>query len=200
MSKLGMSSLLLTSFLVFVLGTIVVLAADAVKGDSPDTMNIYSYVMKDIDGKSVSLEQYKGKVLLIVNVASKCGYTPQYKTLEQIYEKYKDRGFVILGFPANNFRSQEPGTDAEIKQFCTVNYNVQFPMFSKISVIGDDIHPLYRYLTSKESDPEFSGRIRWNFEKFLIDRKGKIIARFPSATPPDDITVISAIDKALKPE
>lgn len=195
-----MSSLFLISFWVCVLGIILVLAVGAVKGVSQNARNVYSFEMKNIDGKNVSLADYKGKVLLIVNVASKCGYTPQYKALEQIYEKYKDQGFVILGFPANNFHSQEPGTDAEIKQFCTVNYNVQFPMFSKISVIGDDIHPLYKYLTSKESDPEFPGKIRWNFEKFLIDRKGNVIARFPSATPPDDMTVISAIDKALKSE
>lgn len=159
--------------------------------------SIYNFTMKDIDGKDVPLSDYKGKVVMVVNVASKCGYTPQYKQLEQVYEKYKDKGFVILGFPANNFGSQEPGTNVEIKQFCTANYGVSFPMFAKISVKGDDTHPLYQYLTSKEDDPQFGGPISWNFNKFLIGRDGKIINRFESKIKPDDAQVTQDVEKAL---
>ncbi|MGH9916981.1 MAG: glutathione peroxidase, partial [Pyrinomonadaceae bacterium] len=141
---------------------------------------------------------YKGKVVLFVNVASKCGFTPQYEGLQKLYTKYKDQGFVILGFPANNFHGQEPGTNAEIKEFCSTKYNVSFPLFSKISVKGDDIDPLYKFLTSKETNPEFSGEITWNFNKFLIDRTGKIIARFDSKITPEDNKVTSVIEAALK--
>jgi len=160
--------------------------------------SIYDFTVKDIDGKDVKLENYKGKVVLIVNVASKCGFTPQYEGLQKIYTKYKDQGFVILGFPANNFMGQEPGTNEEIKQFCSLNYNVTFPMFSKISVKGKDIAPLYQYLTEKETNPEFSGKISWNFNKFLIDRQGKIVARFGSRAKPESQEVIAAIEKALE--
>jgi glutathione peroxidase len=160
--------------------------------------SIYDFEMKNIDGKPVPLSQFKGKVILIVNVASKCGFTPQYKGLQEIYNKYKDRGFVILGFPANNFREQEPGTNEQIKEFCTTNYGVEFPMFAKISVLGDDIHPLYRFLTQKKNDPTASGDIRWNFDKFLVDRKGTIINRFQPKTTPTDPGLIEAIEKALK--
>lgn len=160
--------------------------------------SIYDFTVKDIDGKDVKLENYKGKVVLIVNVASKCGFTPQYEGLQKIYTKYKDQGFVILGFPANNFMGQEPGTNEEIKQFCSLNYNVTFPMFSKISVKGKDIAPLYQYLTEKETNPEFSGKISWNFNKFLIDREGKIVARFGSRAKPESQEVIAAIEKALE--
>ena len=159
--------------------------------------SIYDFTMKDIDGKDVKLEQYKGKAILIVNVASKCGFTPQYEGLEKIYSRYKDKGFVILGFPANNFMGQEPGTNEEIKQFCSLNYNVTFPMFSKISVKGKDIAPLYKYLTEKETNPEFSGKISWNFNKFLVDRDGKIVARFGSRAKPESEEVIQAIEKVL---
>ena len=160
--------------------------------------SIYSFTMKDIDGKDTNLGQYRGKVLLLVNVASKCGLTPQYEGLEQLYLKYKDRGFAILGFPANNFAGQEPGTNEEIKQFCTLKYKVSFPMFAKISVKGADIHPLYKFLTSKESNPEFGGDIGSNFSKFLVDRNGKVIARFETREKPEGEKVTQAIEKTLK--
>ena len=162
------------------------------------TASIYDFEMMDIDGNQVSLSQFKNKVILIVNVASKCGLTPQYQGLQEIYSKYRGKGFVILGFPANNFLKQEPGTNAEIKDFCSVNYGVQFPMFSKISVLGEDIHPLYRFLTGKETNPEFAGKIRWNFDKFLVDKNGTIINRFHPKTKPQDPDVIKAIEAALK--
>lgn len=159
--------------------------------------SIYSFTLKDIDGKDTSLGQYRGKVVLLVNVASKCGLTPQYEGLEKLYLKYKDRGFTILGFPANNFAGQEPGTDEEIKSFCSLKYNVTFPMFSKISVKGTDIHPLYKYLTDKETNTEFGGDIKWNFNKFLVDKNGRIIARFEPQVKPESEPVSQAIDKAL---
>jgi glutathione peroxidase len=155
---------------------------------------IYDFAMKDIDGKTVPLGQYRGKVLLVVNVASRCGNTPQYAALEQLYTKDKDRGLVILGFPANNFGGQEPGTEAEIKEFCTLNYGVNFPMFSKISVKGDDIDPLYKWLIS-QVEPQKD--IDWNFAKFLVGRDGKVIARFPAKMKPDAPEVTEAIEKAL---
>ena len=163
----------------------------------PPAKSIYEFRMKDIDGKDVKLDAYKGKVLLVVNTASKCGYTPQYEGLQAIFDKYKGQGFTILGFPANNFGGQEPGTEAEIKEFCTLKYKVTFPMFAKISVKGEDQHPLYTYLTSKETDPAFAGDITWNFNKFLIDRDGKIIARFSSKDTPESETVTKAIESAL---
>jgi glutathione peroxidase-family protein len=159
--------------------------------------NIYQFIMTDIDGKAVHLSEYKGKVVLIVNAASRCGFTPQYEGLEKIYLKYKDKGFVILGFPANNFLGQEPGTDQEIKTFCSLKYNVTFPMFSKISVKGADIHPLYAYLTGRDTDPEFGGTITWNFNKFLIDKKGKIVNRFDSKVTPEDPKLIGEVEKYL---
>ncbi len=158
----------------------------------------YKFKMRDIDGKDVSLGKYKGKLLLVVNVASKCGYTPQYEGLENIYNKYNAQGLEVLGFPANNFGSQEPGTEAEIKQFCESKYKVTFPMFAKISVKGEDQHPLYKFLTSKETDPQFAGEISWNFNKFLVDRKGNIVARFSSKDTPESEAVTSAIEKYLK--
>ncbi len=148
--------------------------------------------MNSIDGTPVPLASFKGKVTMIVNVASRCGYTPQYAALESVYEKYRDRGFAIAGFPANNFGSQEPGTNAEIKQFCSAKYNVKFPMFSKISVKGADEDPLYKYLTGVNG-----GDIQWNFTKFLVDRNGKVIQRFESAVTPDSPEVLAAIEKAL---
>jgi glutathione peroxidase len=160
--------------------------------------SVLDFTMKNIDGQEVKLSDYSGKVLLLVNVASKCGYTPQYKGLEAVYEKYKEQGLVIMGFPANNFFWQEPGTDEEIKTFCSTKYNVTFPMFAKISVKGGKIHPLYKFLTSKETNPEFSGSISWNFNKFLADRSGKIIARFGSKDEPESPKVIQAIEQALK--
>ena len=156
-----------------------------------------AFRMETLDGLEMDLSLHKGKVILMVNVASKCGLTPQYEALQRIYEKYKDQGFVVFGFPANNFRSQEPGTNSEIRQFCTLNYGVNFPLFSKISVKGEDMHPLYGYLTSKASNPEFGGEIQWNFTKFLIGRKGQVIARFEPKTVPDSPEAIAAIEAAL---
>ena len=159
---------------------------------------IYGFTLNSIDGKPAPLADYKGKVVLMVNVASQCGYTPQYTALEAIYEKYKDQGFVILGFPANNFGAQEPGTNEEIKTFCTRKYSVTFPMYAKISVKGDDQAPLYAYLT-KETGPGMTGDIKWNFTKFLVDRNGKVVQRFESAVTPDSKEVTGAIEKQLKP-
>jgi len=159
--------------------------------------SIYEFTMKSIDGQSVSLKSYSGKVVMLVNVASKCGFTPQYAGLESLYEKYKDRGFVIVGIPANNFAQQEPGTDEEIKTFCTRKYNVSFPMMSKVSVLGDDETPLYRFLTDKSVNPQVGGDIKWNFTKFLFDRDGKPVARFEPAIKPDSPEVQSAIESAL---
>jgi glutathione peroxidase len=167
-------------------------------GDAPKTASIYNFVVKDIDGKDVKLSQYQGKVLLIVNVASKCGNTPQYEGLQKLYMQYKDKGLVVLGFPANNFKDQEPGSDAQIKEFCSTTYGVTFPMFSKISVKGDDIDPLYQYLTSDKDHSELAGEITWNFNKFLVDPSGKVVARFATADKPESEKVISAIQKALK--
>lgn len=166
-------------------------------GKENKSPSIYDFVMLDIDGKEVKLADYKGKVLLIVNVASKCGFTPQYEGLQAIYEKYKDQGFVILGFPANNFLWQEPGDDKEIKEFCTLKYKATFPMFSKISVKGSKQHPLYKFLTDKKINPKFGGVIKWNFNKFLIDKEGKIINRFGSSDKPESEEVIKAIEAAL---
>jgi glutathione peroxidase len=160
--------------------------------------SVLEFTMKNIDGKDVKMDEYRGKVLMIVNVASKCGYTPQYEGLEAIYRKYKDQGLVVMGFPANNFMGQEPGTNAEIKTFCSTRYNVTFPMFSKISVKGDDINPLFQFLTSKETNPEFSGDISWNFNKFLVDRTGKIVGRFSTREKPESENIALAIEKALK--
>jgi glutathione peroxidase len=159
--------------------------------------SIYDFTMKSIDGQPVSLSSYRGKVVLVVNVASKCGFTPQYSALESIYEKYKDKGFVIVGVPANNFAQQEPGTDAEIKTFCTNKYNVTFPMMSKVSVLGDDKTPLYVYLTDKSTDPKFAGDIKWNFTKFLFDKNGNPVARFEPNVKPDSPEVTAAIEGAL---
>ena len=160
--------------------------------------SVYDFTVTDIDGKPVKLEAYKGKTVLIVNVASKCGYTPQYEGLQATYAKYKDRGLVILGFPANNFMGQEPGTNEEIKQFCSLKYNVTFPLFAKISVKGEDKHALYKFLTDKATNPEFGGEISWNFNKFLIDKSGKIVARFGSGDKPEGDKVTQAIEQALK--
>ena len=156
------------------------------------------FTVKDIDGDDVSLAKYRGKVVLIVNVASKCGFTPQYEDLQNLHEQYAADGLAILGFPANNFLSQEPGTNEEIRQFCTTNYGVEFDMFAKVSVKGRNTCELYRYLTSKKSNPEFGGGIKWNFTKFLLDRGGKVIARFGSRVRPSDPKVTSAIEAALQ--
>src|SRR5215213_2323080 len=161
---------------------------------------VFDFKMKDIDGKDIKLKKYKGNVLLVVNTASKCGYTPQYESLQTIYDKYSAQGFYVLGFPANNFGGQEPGTEAQIKEFCSSKYNVTFPMTSKISVKGDDQHALYKFLTHKDTNGDFAGDIEWNFAKFLVDRNGNVMARFASKTTPDDPKVTGAVEKALAAE
>jgi glutathione peroxidase len=159
--------------------------------------SVHEFKMKDIDGKEVDLSTYKGKTLLIVNVASFCGNTKQYKQLQELHEKYADKGLVILGFPANEFGKQEPGSDADIKEFCTSKYKVSFPMFSKIVVKGDGQHPLYQYLTSADANPKTAGPVAWNFAKFLVDKDGKVIARFAPALAPDHKSVVEAIEANL---
>jgi len=158
---------------------------------------LYSFTLNSIDGKPAPLVDYKGKVALLVNVASQCGYTPQYAPLESVYEKYKDQGFVILGFPANNFGAQEPGTNEEIKTFCNRKYSVTFPMYAKISVKGADQAPLYSYLTTQTA-PGISGEIKWNFTKFLVDKNGNVVKRFEPAVTPDSQEVVAAIEAELK--
>jgi glutathione peroxidase len=158
---------------------------------------VLDFTLNSIDGQPAPLSAYQGKVVLLVNVASRCGYTPQYAGLEALYEKYKDRGFIIIGIPANNFGAQEPGANQEIKAFCTSKYHVTFPMMAKVSVKGSDIAPLYRFLTDKSQNPSTGGEIGWNFTKFLIGPDGKVLARFDSAIEPDSRQVTSAIEKAL---
>lgn len=156
-----------------------------------------NFKMKKIDGKDVDLSAYKGKVVMMVNVASQCGLTPQYKQLEELHEKYAGKGLAVLGFPANEFGSQEPGTDAEIATFCKSKYDVKFDMFSKVVVKGEGQCPLYKFLTSKETDPKFAGDITWNFEKFLIGRNGEVVARFAPKVKPDSEEVLKAIEAEL---
>ncbi|MEM6468920.1 MAG: glutathione peroxidase [Planctomycetota bacterium] len=156
-----------------------------------------NFKMKSIDGETVDLEDYEGNVVLIVNTASQCGLTPQYAGLEAMYKKYKDKGFVVLGFPCNQFGSQEPGTEADIKKFCSTRYNVSFPMFGKIEVNGDGACDLYKFLTSKNVEPAGDGRVSWNFEKFLVDRDGHLIGRFSPRTKPSDSALVKAVEAAL---
>jgi glutathione peroxidase len=172
------------------LAALIVMPAIALQAGS-----VYDIPLKDIDGKDTSLNAYKGKVLLVVNVASKCGLTPQYKSLEAIHEKYKDKGFSVLGFPCNQFAGQEPGTNEEIKQFCSSKYNVSFPLFDKIDVNGAKRHPLYVALAGDKSP--FPGDIKWNFGKFLIGRDGEILKRFEPKTAPDAPEVTAAMEAAL---
>lgn len=168
---------------------IAVLPLRAQEGDG-----VYSFTMKTIDGAETSLGEYRGEVLLIVNTASKCGYTKQYASLEELYRRYADRGLRILAFPANNFGGQEPGSNAEIKEFCQTTFDVSFDLFAKISVDGEDRHPLYDFLTSQ---PGAEGEIKWNFTKFLVDREGNVTERFNTRVDPLDENVISAIEHAL---
>jgi len=165
-------------------------------GGSPSSA--LDFTVKDIDGRDVALSKYRGKVVLIVNVASKCGLTPQYEGLQKLHERYAGKGLAILGFPANNFLAQEPGTNAQIKTFCRVKYGVAFDMFAKVSVKGRDTCELYRYLTSRETNPEFAGALKWNFTKFLLDRKGRITARFEPRVRPGDSKLVKAIEAALQ--
>jgi glutathione peroxidase len=157
--------------------------------------SLYDIALKDINGKDTTLAAYKGKALLIVNVASRCGYTPQYKGLEAIYKKYQDQGFIVLGFPCNQFGGQEPGSNEEIKSFCSSKYDVTFPLFDKLNVKGADQHPLYTALSGKDSP--FPGDVKWNFGKFLVGRDGKIIKRWDSKVTPDGEEITKAIESAL---
>lgn len=155
---------------------------------------IYAFTLEDIDGRPVPLGQYRGKVLLIVNTASRCGYTPQYEHLQELYTRYRDKGLEVLAFPANNFGGQEPGTNKQIARFCYTKYSVSFPLFSKISVRGQDKHPLYTYLT--EQSP-FPGEVRWNFQKYLVDRSGTVVARYRSSLVPLSDEIVQNIEEAL---
>lgn len=161
------------------------------------TAAVLDFKMRSLAGKEVELSKYQGKVVMIVNVASRCGATPQYEQLQALHEKYKDQGLVILGFPCNQFGGQEPGTSADIAKFCKDNYSVTFDMFDKVDVKGPDAAPLYKLLTSPESDPKFAGDVKWNFEKFLISREGEIVGRFPTRVKPDAPEVITAIEAEL---
>lgn len=174
----------------------VILLATAPPQDRP--MNLFDFTVADIDGKEVSLSKFKGKVALVVNVATYCGLTPQYEGLEALNKKYRDRGLVVLGFPANEFGEQEPGTNEEIKKFCTEKYNVTFPMFSKIVVKGKGIHPLYDWLVKTADRHE---EIEWNFAKFLVNRQGKVVRRFTPRTKPDDAALLAEVEAELnKPD
>jgi len=155
----------------------------------------YDFKVKDIDGKTFDLSSLKGKKVLVVNTASKCGYTPQYEQLEAIYKNYGDEKFTIIAFPANNFGNQEPGSDAEVEEFCKKNYGVSFPIMSKISVKGDDMHPLYKWLTSKSENGVKDSEVKWNFQKYLIDENGQLVEVFESKVKPDDEKIVSWIKK-----
>lgn len=185
-------------FLAAIASVAVLVPAFAADKGVPKVPAALNFTMKDIDGKPTELKQFQGKVVLLVNVASRCGYTPQYEGLEALYEKHGNAGLVVIGVPANDFGKQEPGTDAEIKAFCTSKYNVTFPMMSKVVVKGDAICPLYKYLTSKDTDPKFAGDIKWNFEKFLISRSGDVVGRFNSKVKPDSPELTQAIEAELK--
>ena len=156
------------------------------------------FKLKDINDKEVDLAQYKGKVVLLVNVASECGYTPQYKGLQELYETYKDQGVVVIGVPSNEFGKQEPGSNADIQKFCSTNYKVTFPLMAKVVVKGTGKVPLYEYLTSKATNPDYAGEVGWNFEKFLIGKSGRVVARYKSSVEPTSDTVVAAIKKELE--
>ena len=180
-----------------VLAPVLASAADETKGDKK-VAPVLNFKMKGIDGKEVDLSQFQGKVVLIVNVASKCGNTPQYKALQELYEKYGKDGFVVLGVPANEFGKQEPGSNDEIAKFCTSKYHVTFPMLAKVVVKGEGICPLYKHLSEKDTDPKFGGEIPWNFEKFLIGRNGEIAGRFNHRVKPESEEVVKVIEAELK--
>jgi glutathione peroxidase len=176
-------------------GVVAACVASAKADDKP--AGPLGYKMKSLLGKEVDLADYKGKVVLITNVASKCGLTPQYENLESLYEKYKDKGLVVLGFPCNQFGQQEPGSDAQIAEFCSETYKVKFPMFSKVDVNGSNAAPLYKYLTSLDTKPKGRGDITWNFEKFIVGKNGQVVARFAPRTEPDSKEVIAIIEAEL---
>ncbi len=162
---------------------------------NPENKDFHDFTVKTIDGEDYDLSKLKGKKVLVVNTASECGFTPQYEGLQEIYEEYKDGNFVVIGFPANNFKNQEPGSDSEIKQFCKKNYGVTFPMMSKISVKGEDQHPLYQWLTNKKYNGKIDSEVKWNFQKYLIDEEGELVDVFYSRTKPKDEKIISWIKK-----
>jgi glutathione peroxidase len=172
---------------------LVLLMTQLTRAAAPD---LYSIPLKDIEGKDGSLKDYKGKVLLVVNVASQCGYTKQYQNLVALHNRFASQGLLVLGFPANNFGAQEPGTNAEVAQFCSTKYAVTFPMFAKVSVKGADQHPLFAYLTSA-ANPDFTGDIEWNFEKALVGKDGRLLRRFRSAALPDGPEITAAVEQAL---
>ena len=181
------------------LKSLLVLAAGlAVSAPMKSAASVYDFKLLSIDLEPVPLSQFKGKVMMLVNVASRCGYTPQYAGLEALYRKYKDQGFVIVGVPANNFGQQEPGSNSEIKVFCKRKYEVTFPMMAKVSVAGNDIAPLYEFLIDKSINPATGGEIKWNFTKFLVGRDGKILARFEPDVTPEDPALVAAVENALK--
>jgi glutathione peroxidase len=174
----------------FVLNLLLVLFAGSLFAQE----NIYSFTVKDIDGHDYSLAQLKGKKVMIVNVASKCGFTPQYEQLEALYAKYKDKGFMIIGFPANNFKKQEPGSNADIKKFCTLTYGVEFPMMAKISVKGEDMAPLYQWLTTKSLNGKENSAVKWNFQKYLINRDGTLARVVNPWVKPNDKKILQWIE------
>jgi len=159
------------------------------------SQSFYDFTVKDIDGNDFSFVQLKGKKVMVVNVASKCGFTPQYEALQTLYEKYKDKGFIIIGFPANNFNEQEPGTNEEIKSFCTLEYGVTFPMMAKISAKGEDMAPIYQWLTSKELNNKTNSRVKWNFQKYLISNKGELEHVINPWAEPDNKKIVKWIEK-----
>ena len=180
------------------LSATVICGCGSVSSEEVKMPDFYDIKVSTIDGEAITMGKYKGKVLLIVNTASKCGFTRQYDGLQKLYAEYKDKGLVILGFPSNDFMRQEPGSDSEISNFCRVNYGVEFPMFAKIKVKGDDQHILYKWLTSEKTNPDHAGKISWNFNKFLISREGKVLNRFGSRTEPQDPELVKALEAALE--
>ncbi len=185
--------------LILIIGIVIIFNTRSASGagEKPGG-NVLSFTLELNDGTSKPLNDFKGQVLVLVNVASKCGFTGQYEDLQKLQQKYEKQGFSVLAFPANNFLGQEPGTNAEIIEFCRTSYGVTFPVFAKISVAGNDIHPLYKFLTEESSNPGYSGKISWNFNKFIVNRKGEVIARFGSRTSPSDPEFVSVVENALK--
>jgi len=192
--RAGLGAIGLATLAMALLGT----SAPRDDGPSPKEGSVLDFRMKRIDGPEQDLADYRGQVLLLVNVASRCGLTPQYDALERLYERRKGEGFAVLGFPANEFAGQEPGSDAQIAEFCRSPYGVKFPMFSKIVVRGEGIHPLYAYLTSLPAP--LGGEVEWNFQKYLVDRKGQVVARFEPRTAPDDPAIVERIEALLAEE
>lgn len=199
MTRMWIAIGLITAALIGWLGVRYVMGVNVVAepAGGPGGASALDHVVKDIEGNDHDLAQHKGKVVMIVNVASKCGMTPQYAQLQKLYASHKERGLVIIGFPANDFGNQEPGSDEEIAAFCTDKFDVTFPMMSKITVKGDAKHPVYAHLTAEASAGEYAGEIKWNFTKFVLDRNGQIIARFTPNTKPDDPKVLEVVEKAL---